>query len=108
MESDKFICVREKVSETAQVIIIDLADSANPIRRPITADSAIMNPASKVIALKGESRKSRWSETGSLRMEHPFQYYVTSTYHKGGREREGEVRRREREKREEGGGGEVG
>ena len=54
MESDKFICIREKVGDTSQVIIIDLADSANPIRRPITADSAIMNPASKVIALKGE------------------------------------------------------
>lgn len=52
MESDKFICIREKVGDTAQVIIIDLADSNNPIRRPITADSAIMNPASKVIALK--------------------------------------------------------
>lgn len=53
MESDKYICVREKVGEQAQVVIIDLADSANPIRRPISADSAIMNPASKVIALKG-------------------------------------------------------
>jgi len=53
MESDKFICVREKVADTSQVVIIDLADAANPIRRPITADSAIMNPASKVIALKG-------------------------------------------------------
>lgn len=53
MESDKFICVREKVGETAQVIIIDMNDSSNPIRRPISADSAIMNPASKVIALKG-------------------------------------------------------
>ena len=29
-----------------------MADSQNPIRRPITADSAIMNPVSKVIALK--------------------------------------------------------
>ena len=56
MESDKFICVREKVAETAQVVIIDLADPANPIRRPITADSAIMNPASKVIALKGNPK----------------------------------------------------
>lgn len=54
MESDKFICVREKVGDQAQVVIIDLNDSANPIRRPISADSAIMNPASKVIALKGE------------------------------------------------------
>lgn len=54
MESDKFICVREKVAETAQVVIIDLQDPTNPIRRPISADSAIMNPASKVIALKGK------------------------------------------------------
>lgn len=53
MESDKFICVREKVGENNQVVIIDLNDTANPIRRPISADSAIMNPASKVIALKG-------------------------------------------------------
>ncbi|XP_050305329.1 clathrin heavy chain [Anthonomus grandis grandis] len=55
MESDKFICVREKVGETSQVVIVDMADSANPIRRPITAESAIMNPASKVIALKGKA-----------------------------------------------------
>ena len=53
MESDKYICVREKVADTAQVVIIDMADTQNPIRRPISADSAIMNPASKVIALKG-------------------------------------------------------
>ena len=53
MESDKYICIREKVADTAQVVIIDMADTQNPIRRPISADSAIMNPASKVIALKG-------------------------------------------------------
>uniref|UniRef100_A0A8C7ZSY1 Clathrin, heavy chain a (Hc) n=1 Tax=Oryzias sinensis TaxID=183150 RepID=A0A8C7ZSY1_9TELE len=52
MESDKFICIREKVGEQTQVVIIDLADPNTPIRRPISADSAIMNPASKVIALK--------------------------------------------------------
>lgn len=52
MESDKFICVREKVGESAQVVIIDMSNPTNPIRRPISADSAIMNPASKVIALK--------------------------------------------------------
>lgn len=54
MESDKFICVREKVGEQSQVVIVDMADPNNPTRRPISADSAIMNPASKVIALKGE------------------------------------------------------
>nr|XP_036232840.1 clathrin heavy chain isoform X1 [Bactrocera oleae]XP_036232841.1 clathrin heavy chain isoform X1 [Bactrocera oleae] len=54
MESDKFICVREKVNDTAQVVIIDMNDVSNPTRRPISADSAIMNPASKVIALKAQ------------------------------------------------------
>ncbi len=38
----------------SQVVIIDMADPVNPIRRPISADSAIMNPASKVIALKAQ------------------------------------------------------
>ncbi len=55
MESDKFICIREKVGEQTQVVIIDMADPNTPIRRPISADSAIMNPASKVIALKGKA-----------------------------------------------------
>nr|XP_039318335.1 clathrin heavy chain 2 isoform X7 [Saimiri boliviensis boliviensis] len=52
MESDKFICVREKVGEQAQVVIIDMNDPMAPIRRPVSAESAIMNPASKVVALK--------------------------------------------------------
>ncbi|XP_045391143.1 clathrin heavy chain 2 isoform X2 [Lemur catta] len=52
MESDKFICVREKVGEQTQVVIIDMSDPMAPIRRPISAEGAIMNPASKVIALK--------------------------------------------------------
>jgi len=52
MESDKFICVREKVNDSSQVVIIDMANINTPIRRPISADSAIMNPTSKVIALK--------------------------------------------------------
>lgn len=56
MESDKFICVREKVGEAAQVVIIDMNDPTNPIRRQISADSAIMNPTSKVIALKGKGK----------------------------------------------------
>lgn len=52
MESDKFIVVREKVGENAQVVIVDMNDVNNPLRRPITADSVIMNPATKVLALK--------------------------------------------------------
>ncbi|KAJ1566832.1 hypothetical protein HK405_008234, partial [Cladochytrium tenue] len=52
MESDKFICVREKVGEQNQVVIVDMNDPTNLIRRPITADSAMMHPTTKVIALK--------------------------------------------------------
>ncbi|XP_018648353.1 putative clathrin heavy chain [Schistosoma mansoni] len=52
MESDKFICVREKTGETSQVVIIDMNDPMNPTRRPISADTIIMNPVSKVMALK--------------------------------------------------------
>ena len=39
----------------AQVVIVDMSDPTNPIRRPISADSAIMNPVAKIIALKGAS-----------------------------------------------------
>jgi clathrin heavy chain len=53
LESDRFICVREKVNEQNQVVIIDLADANNLMRRPITADSAIMHPKQKILALKG-------------------------------------------------------
>ncbi|KAI0091788.1 clathrin heavy chain [Irpex rosettiformis] len=52
LESDHFICVREKVNEQNQVVIIDLADANNVLRRPITADSAIMHPRQKILALK--------------------------------------------------------
>ncbi|KAF8327169.1 clathrin heavy chain 1 [Cantharellus anzutake] len=54
LESDHFICVREKVGEQGQVVIIDLADANNVMRRPITAESAIMHPKQKIIALKAQ------------------------------------------------------
>lgn len=68
MESDKFICIREKVGEQTQVVIIDMADPNTPIRRPISADSAIMNPASKVIALKG--KEASWYHGGHVSLRH--------------------------------------
>ncbi|KAI9251762.1 hypothetical protein BDA99DRAFT_563473 [Phascolomyces articulosus] len=52
MESDRFICVREQVNNTNQVVIIDLANDNQVMRRPITADSVIMHPTTKVMALK--------------------------------------------------------
>ena len=66
MESDKFICVREKIGETMSVVMIDMSDPKNPLRRPISADSAIMNPVSKVIALRCKY-KQRGERSGSAR-----------------------------------------
>ncbi|KKA30068.1 hypothetical protein TD95_003579 [Thielaviopsis punctulata] len=58
LESDAFVCVREKKSEAAQpeVVIVDLKNGYNAIRRPIKADSAIMHWSKQVIALKAQSR----------------------------------------------------
>lgn len=54
MESEKFICVRESINDVNSVVIVDLNDLGNVIRRSISADSAIMHPMKKVIALKAE------------------------------------------------------
>ncbi|KAK8955806.1 Clathrin heavy chain 2 [Platanthera guangdongensis] len=53
MESDKYICVRE-TSPHNSVIIIDMSMPNQPLRRPITADSALMNPNSRILALKAQ------------------------------------------------------
>lgn len=52
MESEKYICVRE-TSPQNSVVIIDMSMPMQPLRRPITADSALMNPNSRILALKG-------------------------------------------------------
>jgi len=50
LESDHFICVREKVNEQNQVVIIDLSNAHDVLQRPIGADSAIMHPTQKILA----------------------------------------------------------
>eukprot|EP00039_Didymoeca_costata_P018242 m.332709 g.332709 ORF g.332709 m.332709 type:complete len:1698 (-) comp16994_c0_seq1:153-5246(-) len=52
MESDKYICIRDTVGSKAEVVIVETSNPQGLERRPIAADSAIMNPAAKVIALK--------------------------------------------------------
>lgn len=52
MESDKYICVRETAPQNS-VVIIDMSMPMQPLRRPITADSALMNPNTRILALKG-------------------------------------------------------
>ncbi|XP_054819083.1 clathrin heavy chain 1-like [Prosopis cineraria] len=53
MESDKYICVRE-TSPQNSIVIIDMNMPMQPLRRPITADSALMNPNTRILALKAQ------------------------------------------------------
>ncbi|KAK4465567.1 putative clathrin heavy chain [Cladorrhinum samala] len=58
LESDSYICIRDKKDEASspEVLIVDLKNGNNVIRRPIKADSAIMHWSRQVIALKAQSR----------------------------------------------------
>lgn len=49
MESEKFVCVRETTGAN-NVVIVDMSNPSTPMRRQIAADSALMNPVSKVRA----------------------------------------------------------
>nr|POE51746.1 putative clathrin heavy chain [Quercus suber] len=54
LESDSFVCVRQKADENAQpeVLIINLKNGNSVMRRPIKADNAIMHWNKEIIALK--------------------------------------------------------
>lgn len=52
MESDKFVCVCEQVNGSSSVAIVDMHNGNTVQKRPIAAEAAIMNPLSKVIALR--------------------------------------------------------
>jgi len=54
MESDRFICAREENAGKKEVVIVDLAEANNIVRRPISAESAIMHPTEKIIALRAQ------------------------------------------------------
>lgn len=53
MTSDRYICSREPIDGNPHVIIVDLANPSDITRFPAGADSAIMNPEQKILALKG-------------------------------------------------------
>ncbi|KAL2894514.1 Clathrin heavy chain 2 [Bienertia sinuspersici] len=54
MESDKYICVR-KTSAQDSIVIVDMNMPMQPLRcSPITADSTLMNPNSRILALKAQ------------------------------------------------------
>eukprot|EP00033_Pygsuia_biforma_P001350 GCRY01001529.1.p1 GENE.GCRY01001529.1~~GCRY01001529.1.p1 ORF type:complete len:1614 (+),score=231.96 GCRY01001529.1:130-4971(+) len=55
LESDKFLCVRENAQDKLNVVIVDLNDLSLS-RRKMQADSVIMNPSTRVLALRSEKQ----------------------------------------------------
>lgn len=56
MESDKFITICENTGGVQQVAIVDLTAGASVSRQRISAEAAIMNPVSRVIALRAQNQ----------------------------------------------------
>ncbi|OMJ15847.1 Clathrin heavy chain 1 [Smittium culicis] len=56
LQSDKFICIREIGGVSNMVNVIDLLNVSKNFKRPITADSAIMNPDNRIIALRSDRK----------------------------------------------------
>lgn len=53
MQSDRYITVCCEKDGKQQIVIVDLANGNQVTQRPISAQAAIMNPISQVIALRG-------------------------------------------------------
>ncbi|CCJ29399.1 unnamed protein product [Pneumocystis jirovecii] len=56
LQSEKGICVCESVDGRREVVIIDLANPSALIRRPISAEAAILHPSQHIIALRSEKQ----------------------------------------------------
>ena len=67
LESDHYVCVRQKLDEDSkpEVIIIDLRNNNEVLRRPINADSAIMHWNKNIIALKAQGRTIQIFDLGA-------------------------------------------
>ena len=52
MESDAFVSVCDGSSGQPQVFIVDLKNGNQVMKRPMSAEAAIMNPVSKILALR--------------------------------------------------------
>ncbi|KAG0156399.1 hypothetical protein PDIDSM_3577 [Penicillium digitatum] len=67
LESDHYVCVRQKLDDNSkpEVIIIDLKNNNEVLRRPINADSAIMHWNKNIIALKAQGRTIQIFDLGA-------------------------------------------
>ncbi|KAF4583252.1 clathrin heavy chain [Ophiocordyceps camponoti-floridani] len=57
LESDSFVCIREKKGDSSEVVIVELKNGNNVSRKPIKADNAIMHWNRQIIALKAQQSR---------------------------------------------------
>lgn len=70
LESAKYICIRETTQpDKNAVVIIDMAQPTQPVRRSITADSAIMCPDQNVLALKAGNQLQIFNMDSKARLK---------------------------------------
>ena len=63
MHSEKFVCIREnKHSSKPSLKIIDLRNGVEVSEKPMSADSAIMNPSKPHLALRGKRNWAEWKK----------------------------------------------
>lgn len=61
MHSENFVCIREnKQSSKSSLKIIDLRNGVEVSEKPMSADSAIMNPSKPHLALRGKWNRMKW------------------------------------------------
>jgi hypothetical protein len=73
MESEKFITACETVNGAGQVAIVDLTAGNAVTKQRMSAEAAIMNPVSKVIALRGnESNLSLLDDVDSPQLANNY------------------------------------
>ena len=68
LDSEKCLCICGESGGLPQVIIVDLQNPPTVIRRPIKAESAIVNPNNKITALNTKNINT----SGSLVLICPF------------------------------------
>jgi len=52
LEGEKYVCVRETTGTDKTVVIVDLDNPHNVVRRPTAAESTLMNPVQNILALR--------------------------------------------------------
>ena len=52
MESEKYVCIREDGAQGSSLTVVDLTNGNEVSRMPMAAESTIMNPEKKVVALR--------------------------------------------------------